>query len=154
MGTPSQFWVLRLGAQVFALEPRSLKEVLEVDRLTPVPLAPSFVLGLLASGGNILPLVDIGGLLGQETGNPTLAAVVSHRGQSLGLAIHEVLRLHTPLEEMTPSGHPDPQRGDLSEQSFVNGWIPWEDQPIPVLGLEALTALLTQQTGAALATRS
>lgn len=144
MGTPSQFWVLRLGAQVFALEPRALKEVLEVDRLTPVPLAPSFVLGLLASGGNILPLVDIGGLLGQETGNPTLAAVVSRRGQSLGLAIHEVLRLHTPLEEMTP---PEPLH-PLHGRPFIQGWIPWQNTPIPVLGLEALTALLTQQTGA------
>ncbi|MER3483267.1 MAG: chemotaxis protein CheW [Meiothermus sp.] len=141
MNTPLQLWALRLGEQVFALEPRALKEVLEVTRLTPVPLAPPFVLGLLANGGSILPLVDLGGWLGQDTGQPTLAAVVTYQGQTLALAIHEVLRLFTPVEELNPkSAHP------LSQQPFVQGWIPWQNTDIPVLSLDGLLHLLTQQT--------
>ncbi|MCL6527517.1 MAG: chemotaxis protein CheW [Thermaceae bacterium] len=154
MGTPSQFWLLRLGAQVFALEPHAFKEVLEVDRPAPVPLSPPFVLGLLASSGNILPLVDLGELLGQELGKPTLAAVVGQPGPTLAIAIHEVLRLYTPLEEMTPNPLPAEHTSPWWGQPFVTGWISWEDQPIPVLGLEALTAMLTEQTRATLGARS
>lgn len=141
MSTPSQLWALRLGGQVFALEPRSLKEVVEVTRLTPVPLTPPFVLGLLASTGNILPLVDLGDLLGQNTGQPTLAAVVGHRGQTLALAIHEVLRLFSPQRDI---GHDQPAH-PLAGQAFVAGWVPWQNTDIPVLSLEGLLGLLGEQ---------
>lgn len=146
MSAPLQVWVMRLGEQVFALEPRALKEVLEVSRLTPIPLAPPFVLGLLANQGAILPLVDLGRWLGQSTGQPTLAAIITHHGQTLALAIHEVLRLYTPLEE---SSKTRPNQA-LSGQPFIASWLPWQNTDIPLLDLDGLMSLLNQQTLSAL----
>jgi len=87
----SQVWVLRVGEQHVALTPRELKEVLEITQLTPVPLAPPMLLGLLSNQGKVIPLVDMGQMLGQASHAYFQAAVVQHNDQVVALAINEVV---------------------------------------------------------------
>lgn len=90
--TVSQVWVLKVGEQAIAVTPRELKEILEVGKLTPVPLAPPLLLGLLSNQGNVLPVIALGQMLGLSAGSQ-LAAVVEHQGSSVALAISEVVGL-------------------------------------------------------------
>jgi len=53
-----KIWVLRLGNIFLGIEPKALKEVLEVTQPTPVPLAPPPLLGLLSNQGQIVPVFD------------------------------------------------------------------------------------------------
>ncbi|MBJ6934515.1 chemotaxis protein CheW, partial [Vibrio cholerae] len=46
----------RLANDLYALEVTHLQEVLEVERLTPIPLAPPALLGMVNLRGRILPL--------------------------------------------------------------------------------------------------
>ena len=55
------FW---LGGEMFALRVEDVQEVLQQNPLTPVPLAPDHVVGLLNLRGQIMPAVDLRRRLG------------------------------------------------------------------------------------------
>ncbi len=105
--TVGRIWVLRLGSALLGVEPKAFKEVLEVSRPTPVPLAPPLLLGLLSHQGQIAPLVDLSQVLQMAPAGSGLAALLEVEGQPLAFPIDEVVGLHTPLgARVLPSPHP------------------------------------------------
>lgn len=57
---PDQLWVLfNLGPDLFAMALERVQEVLMYQPLTPVPLAPAHVAGLLNLRGELVPTVDL-----------------------------------------------------------------------------------------------
>lgn len=49
----------RLGREMFAVSAEDIQEVMMQQPLTPVPLAPSYIVGLLNLRGQIMPAVDL-----------------------------------------------------------------------------------------------
>lgn len=95
--TISNIWIVRLGNAWVGIEPRALKEVLEVISPTYVPLAPDALLGLVSNQGNIVPIFDLGPSLGLSCQSTQLAALVENQGRTLAFAIDEVVGLRTNL---------------------------------------------------------
>jgi purine-binding chemotaxis protein CheW len=96
----------RLAGDLYALEVSHLQEVLEVGRLTPIPLAPPALLGMVNLRGRILPLFDLKGVLGlsSQPGSRGESAVVMRYGkQVLGLVVDEFMGL-SPLQGLRPGG--------------------------------------------------
>lgn len=96
----------RLAGDLYALEVSHLQEVLEVGRLTPIPLAPPALLGMVNLRGRILPLFDLKGVLGlSRQPGPTAAgqsAVVMRYGkQVLGFVVDEFMGL-SPMQGLRP----------------------------------------------------
>ncbi|RDI96048.1 chemotaxis protein CheW [Meiothermus sp. QL-1] len=89
----SQVWVLRLGPILLGLEPKGLKEVLDIARLTPVPLTPPFLRGLMAHQGQVVPVFDLASFLKTAPAAANLAALVAFEGQVLAFSIDEVVGL-------------------------------------------------------------
>lgn len=92
-----KIWVLRLGETLLGLEPKALKEVLEVTQLTPVPLAPPPLLGLLSHQGRIVPVFDLSQVLQVLPTGSGLAASLEVEGQLIAFTIDEVAGLRTNL---------------------------------------------------------
>jgi purine-binding chemotaxis protein CheW len=120
-----------LDGRRFALDVAEAREVVVFDAITPLPLAPSFVLGLANLRGTVMPVVDLAPLLGlpaRAAKAQTLGLVLGHGPWTAAVAVDAVLGLE-PLQ---------PQDGDGSQRASVAG----EDGLIPVLDAGAmLTAL-------------
>lgn len=100
-----------LNDSEFALSVRSVQEVVNPPRkLTPVPLAPAYLLGVFNLRGMIIPVVDLKKIIGFEDRETTLAtqkvAIVDFDGVRVGLLFDrtgEVFRCRA--EEVSEFGY-------------------------------------------------
>ena len=85
-----------LGGHRFAVDVAEAREVVVFDAITPLPLAPSFVLGLANLRGTVMPVVDLAPLLGlpaREATGQTLGLVLGHGPWTVAAAVDAVLGL-------------------------------------------------------------
>ena len=61
-----QFLRFALGNERYAVRIDAVREILEVVRMTPLPLMPAFVRGVMNLRGAVVPVVDLGARLGLE----------------------------------------------------------------------------------------
>jgi purine-binding chemotaxis protein CheW len=74
----------------YAVPVSSVREVIRVGRLTPIPGAPPAVVGITNVRGEILPVLDAGALLGRSLGGKASIVVVEADGIRAGLAVGEL----------------------------------------------------------------
>ncbi|PZA06886.1 MULTISPECIES: chemotaxis protein CheW [unclassified Meiothermus] len=139
--SPTVFRVclFRLADRVFALDVRSVREVVEVGLLSSIPLAPAEVLGLFSVRGEILPLVSLAALLGLAgAASSSRAVVVRHGEQQVALAVSEVLGLEAlPLE---------PTKGEEeAPAAYAEGELIWRGQRVPLLSAQQLLGALARR---------
>jgi purine-binding chemotaxis protein CheW len=88
-----------IGGQLFGLPIGRVLDVFAPDRLTPVPLAPGEIAGVLNLRGRIVTAIDMRRRLGlppRAAGETGMAIGIEHLGESYGLlvdAVGEVLKL-------------------------------------------------------------
>ncbi|MEZ4360967.1 MAG: chemotaxis protein CheW [Kofleriaceae bacterium] len=120
------FWV---GKRCLALPVDSVREVVDLQRLCPVPMSPPGVLGIVSLRGTVLSVLDAGYLLMGSSINTTSAKVLVMVQQHVivcGLAVHrihgvvtmptgELLHSHVASPSPFVLGYHDLQLGDLVE---------------------------------------
>src|ERR1044072_1403352 len=78
----SQYCVFRSGRERFCLPGLDVEEVLEWPIVTPLPLAPGYMMGIFNLRGAIVPLIDIAITEGRRPGlHPKHEVVASLRGE-------------------------------------------------------------------------
>jgi purine-binding chemotaxis protein CheW len=95
---------VRVGAEGYALPVDHVLEVLGPGRLSPLPGAAAYVLGLRNVRGQVVPVFDLAALVG--AGSPESrqrVCVASHRAGLAGLAVDEV----TDVAELPSGGEAD-----------------------------------------------
>jgi purine-binding chemotaxis protein CheW len=110
---------MRVGAEQYAFPVENVLEVAELGQLAPVPGTGSIVLGVRNLRGRVLPVFDLGLLLGDSGRRaPSMLVVAEEHGLQAGLAIDEVIDV-AELSETSPeptaqllagSTHEDGQR--------------------------------------------
>jgi purine-binding chemotaxis protein CheW len=55
----AQFLTFSLGEEVFAMDIRTVREIIQVGPMTPVPLMPAFVRGVINLRGAVVPVIDL-----------------------------------------------------------------------------------------------
>ncbi|AJQ97113.1 chemotaxis protein CheW [Gynuella sunshinyii] len=60
---PSQFLTFQVNEEMFAIGILQIKEILEWGRITPVPMMPEFVCGVINLRGAVVPIIDLGARL-------------------------------------------------------------------------------------------
>jgi purine-binding chemotaxis protein CheW len=89
----TQYCTYRVGDHWFAVEARQVQEVLAGQELTPVPLAPAGVAGLLNIRGEIVTAVDLRARLGlpaPDGDTDCLAVVVRVEGEAVSLLVDAI----------------------------------------------------------------
>jgi chemotaxis signal transduction protein len=92
-----QYSIFRAGRERFCLLVLDVEEVVEWPSVTPVPLAPPFLMGIFNLRGGIVPVVDIAFTEGRRADLPPRHCVVaifnSNVGESIriGIAADEVI---------------------------------------------------------------
>lgn len=84
--------LISLGGELYAIELRSVREVFEVEAITPVPGMPPALVGVANLRGVVVPLIDLRVLLGLPvTGSPpSFAVVVRHGTRQVGVLVERV----------------------------------------------------------------
>ena len=86
-----QYCTFRLGELAIGIDVHMVQEVLQHDRMTPVPLAPAEVKGLINLRGQIVTAVDLRPQLGLATDAELSASVVVRAGnETVSLLVEEV----------------------------------------------------------------
>ncbi len=107
--SPSGIWAtFHLAGELFAVPVEHVQEVMMPQPLTPVPLAPAHVVGLINLRGHIVPAVDLRARMRvrPDPGNtPGGVVVIRSGGELVGLlvdAIGDVLTLPAATWRSTP----------------------------------------------------
>ena len=85
--------IFRLQTEEYALPIAAVSEILRVQKLTRMPRAPHFVLGVMNLRGRVFPVIDLKKRLGlpqSEADARTRIMVVEFGGDRLGLVVDEV----------------------------------------------------------------
>ena len=57
--TAAQFLTFSLGEEVFGMDIRTVREIIQVGPMTTVPLMPTFVRGIINLRGAVVPVIDL-----------------------------------------------------------------------------------------------
>ncbi len=120
-----QYLTFSLGDEVFAMDIRSVREIIQHGAMTVVPLMPEFVRGIINLRGAVVPVIDLQSRFGRapaQVGKKTCIIIfdVGPEGDKvqLGLmvdAVSEVIDI--PLSHIEPP----PQFGTTIQREFIHG---------------------------------
>jgi purine-binding chemotaxis protein CheW len=123
--TKHQFLAFGLGEEAFAVDIRSVREVIQYGGITPVPLMPGFIRGVINLRGAVVPVVDLDVRLGRAPMAEarrtciTILAVETPEGPAeLGMMVDSVSEV---LEIGASEIEPAPTFGSSLRSGFVAG---------------------------------
>lgn len=135
----------RVGEHSFAVDSGCVAEVLHSARLTPVPLAPEAIAGLLHLRGRIVPVIDVRrrlGLPAAATETPRTNLVIQLGEDSYSLLVDEVLDVQAiPLDRIEPTA----TGAERAAADAVTGVFAAETRLIHLLDPERLVQSLIKQ---------
>lgn len=124
-GTPQQYLTFSLGGEAFAIGILAIKEIIELGRVTDVPMMPACVRGVINLRGAVVPVVDLAVRFGRAATVPTrrtcvvIVEVASADGpQVLGVmvdSVSSVVDIGADLVE------PAPAFGTHLKSEFISG---------------------------------
>ncbi|MDX6767125.1 MAG: chemotaxis protein CheW [Candidatus Methylacidiphilales bacterium] len=97
------YGLIQLGASAFALPFAAVREVLQQPVLSPVPLGPDLLAGMVLFRGEVLPVFDIAPLLDcpaspPRTATPARVVVIQHNSVFAGVVSdHAALAAGSPV---------------------------------------------------------
>lgn len=122
----TQCVVFRLLEEEFGVDINSVKEIVRLPDITPIPRSPDYVSGICNLRGNVLPVIDTRtrfGLDPQEATDQTRLLVVEVGGTQISLVVdhvREVMRMKQSLLEPPPAACKGVDREFLSGVVKVN----------------------------------
>lgn len=143
-----QFLRLAVGGERYAVRIDAVREILELARMTRLPLMPSFVCGVMNLRGAVVPVIDLGARLGGEAtvhGRRTCVVIVdiglsSEHPHRLGMLVDAVYEVFdSPADEVEPV----PRLGTRIDPTFIRGMVRVRGQSTADLDLDRV---LDQQT--------
>ena len=159
LGPALQYLTFSLGDEVFAMDIRAVREIIQYSTMTVVPLMPAFVRGVINLRGSVVPVIDLQSRFGREVatvGKKTCVIIfdASRDGEKLELglmvdSVSEVIEI--------PDAHiePPPQFGASIRRDFIKGMGKLAGsfivilEPEQALDIEDMAQLAAQQTQAA-----
>ena len=121
----SQFLTFYLQDEMFGLDIRSIREICEYGKITPVPMVPAYVRGVINLRGNVVPVIDLparfgwpASPVGKRSGIVILELESEGNRLEIGIVIDSVSEvLEIPAEDI---GAP-PSFGARVRTDFISG---------------------------------
>lgn len=124
-GPTLQYLTFSLGDEVFAMDIRSVREIIQHGGMTAVPLMPEFVRGVINLRGSVVPVIDLQSRFGREraqVGKKTCIIIfdtmVDDEKQELGLMVDAVSEV---IDIAQAHIEPPPQFGSSIRRDFIHG---------------------------------
>lgn len=120
-----QYLTFSLGAEVFAMDIRCVREIIQHGNMTIVPLMPEFVRGVINLRGSVVPVIDLQSRFGRsraQFGKKTCIiifdATTTEEKVELGLLVDSVSEV---IDIAQSNVEPPPQFGTSIRRDFVHG---------------------------------
>lgn len=144
--TANEMLLIRVEHELYALTSATVREVSRYRTITPVPGAPRMLPGVISQRGTIVPVVDLRLILGLALADVTRATrlvLVSAEQVDIALLVDEVIDLLAlPMNRVEPP----PAALDPAQARLLKGVIQHDGQPIALLDLQSLIAMLREVT--------
>ena len=121
----AQYLTFSLGDEVFAMDIRTVREIIQCSPMTSVPLMPSFMRGVINLRGAVVPVIDLQARFGRPTariGKKTCIVIFdAQRGGErveLGLLVDAVSAV---IEIAASAIEPPPDFGAAVRRDFIRG---------------------------------
>jgi purine-binding chemotaxis protein CheW len=137
-GQGKELLSIRIGAQEFAIDIMSVREIRGWIASTPLPHAPSYIKGMVNLRGVILPIIDLAERLNFEAKDPnasSVVVVVETAGRIVGLLVDAVCDIITVTDDMI-QGTPDV--GSEAAIEIVQGLITLEGRIVSIISIPAI----------------
>jgi purine-binding chemotaxis protein CheW len=122
---PVQYLTFSLGDEVFAMDIRTVREIIQHAAMTVVPLMPNFVRGVINLRGAVVPVIDLQSRFGRATtvvGKKTCIVIfdASSDGEKmeLGLMVDAVSEV---IDILPAQIEPPPHFGTSIQRDFIRG---------------------------------
>lgn len=139
-----QYLRFALGSGHYAVAIAAVREILQVDAMTPVPLMPPFVRGVMNLRGAVVPVIDLSERLlleGVQLGKRSCVVIVDiddaedGPANTLGVMVDAVYEVFEPSAlEATPAF------GTPINPDFIAGMARLNNQVLAVLNLDRILA--------------
>ncbi len=129
--TSAQFLTFALGDEVFAMDIRNVREIIQHGAMTTVPLMPAFVRGVINLRGAVVPVIDPHARFGRPPARITKKSCIvifdaraagSPGGRAerveLGLLVDAVSEV---IDIAAAHIEPPPQFGAAVQRDFISG---------------------------------
>jgi len=151
-----QFLVFRLGTESFAIPIGHVREIIEFNGLTTIPMMPSFLRGVLNLRGAVVPVIDLQARFGRgetivaKRTCVVIVEVVQEAKNLIGVmvdAVSEVISVGPSEVESKPTF------GTKIRSDFVDGILNLKDRFVVtldvdnVLSIEEMASLIGIQAG-------
>lgn len=121
----AQYLTFQLGGEMFAIGILHIKEILEYNNLTTVPMMPAFIRGVINLRGAVVPVVDLSARFGRQVSEVTrrsciviIEVNVDNGVQDIGLMVDAVSAvLEIPASDIEPA----PSFGARIRADFISG---------------------------------
>jgi purine-binding chemotaxis protein CheW len=137
-----------LGGDVFGFPVSDVQEVLKAQPLTPIPLAPRHVVGLLSLRGEIMSAIDLRRLFGcaeRAESEPRKLLILRATGRSVALVVDNIGDV---LSLPTEGWRTPPETLGQVGQRFVVGIHSGEGRVLVGLQAQAVLAEDSEEEGA------
>ncbi len=132
-----QMLVFNLKQDTFGLDIAPIKEIIEFGKITPVPMVPDYIRGVIDIRGAVVPVLDLSARFGWEASAITkrscivIVEVEQHQGSlDIGLMIDSVSEvIEVSSEEIKSS----PSLGAKIDNAFIAGMVKLNDEFMIVL---------------------
>ncbi|HHP7229931.1 MAG TPA: chemotaxis protein CheW [Xenococcaceae cyanobacterium] len=134
------YLIFRLHHLLFGIPATLVKEIFQLPEVTPIPEAPTDIIGILNFRGTMLPIMHLDRRLGQTIQACTLTdsvIVIEWQMIQVGIVINEVLDVQT-IPDAWIETEPDYGRENHLNTAFIAGIAQVADQTIILLNSETL----------------
>lgn len=141
----SQYLTFSLQNELFAIGILHIKEILEYGSLTPVPLMPAFIRGVINLRGAVVPVIDLAARFGggQSQLNKRSCIVIVEinaqgQQQSIGILVDSVSEV---LEIPAVDVEPAPSFGVRIRSDFISGMGKVNDKFVIILDVDHVLSI-------------
>lgn len=139
--TSRQYLTFTVAGETYAFGIARIREIIEYGRLTPIPMMPAFVRGVINLRGRGLPVIDLaarfGGRPGETTRRSCIVVVEADTGSGstgsntdLGFVVDTVSEvLEIPLDRIEPA----PAFGQHLRPDFIEGMARLDESFVVIL---------------------
>ena len=135
---PSRICLVTLGGELFAIDLRHVREVFELESITPVPGISPAIVGVANLRGTVMPLADLRPSLGlPSAAMQPFVVVVRHGQQQVGILIDAVPEIRTIHADdlLTATS-----RGLSESRPFLSGLVKIEERMSGMMEVQKLLA--------------
>lgn len=121
----TQYLAFTSGGETFAIDIRSVREVIQYGGLTEVPLMPPFIRGVINLRGSVVPVIDLGARLGRaatEVGRRSCVVILEvPSGEQTSVVGIMVDSVNEVLDIASGEIDPAPSFGHDIRSEFIGG---------------------------------